>query len=337
MTTVQAYAVFQQGGPLQPFSFELAEIGCDEVDVDILYCGICHSDLSMLDNDWHMTQYPFVPGHEIVGRVAAVGSHVPELAVGQTVGVGWYSRSCLHCPQCLGGDQNLCLTAEGVMLGRHGGYATRVRAQWPWVTPLPAVLDPAAAGPMFCGGITVFNPIVQNNVRPIDRVGVVGIGGLGHLALQFLHAWGCEVTAFSTTPDKEAEARGLGADHFVPTRDAERLQALANSFDLILDTVNVALDWDLYIAMLKPRGRLHIVGAAPQVTASIFPMLGGQKSISGSPLGSPVTIARMLDFAARHKVAPLTETYPLSRVNEALDRLRSGQARYRVVLQNDLS
>ena len=335
-TTVKAYAATAPGGALAPFEYMLGGLGHDEVDIDVRYCGICHSDLSMLDNEWHMTAYPFVPGHEIVGTIAAVGEHVGHLQAGQAAGLGWFSGSCMHCHECMSGDHNLCATAEATMVGRHAGFANRVRAKWMWVTPLPEGIDAAKAGPLFCGGITVFNPIVQNGIRATDRVGVVGIGGLGHMALQFLDAWGCEVTAFSTSPAKEEEARSFGADHFVSTRDADALTALAGSFDMILVTINVELDWEAYLAALRPRGRLHVVGAVPQVSAGGFSLIGGQKSIGGSPLGSPAATAEMVRFAARHGIAPMTEHFRLSEVNGAMDRLRSGQARYRIVLENDL-
>lgn len=336
MKTVKAMAAKTPAGELKPFEYTLGELGPDAVDIDVEYCGICHSDLSMLDNDWHMTAYPFVPGHEVVGRIAEVGGAVTHLKVGQRVGVGWYSKSCMKCPQCMGGDHNLCPTAEATMVGRHGGFASRVRCSAEWATPLPDALDATKAGPLFCGGITVFNPLVQNNIRPTDRVGVVGIGGLGHMALLFLKGWGCEVTAFSTSQDKEMEARRLGAHHFVNTRDPEALKRLGSYFDMILVTVNVALPWDDYIGALRPKGRLHIVGAAPSVNATIFPMIGGQKSIGASPLGSPVTVATMLEFCGRHGIAPITEEFPLSRVNDAMEKLRNGSPRYRLVLRNDL-
>lgn len=337
MTTVKAYAATEAKGPLQPFQFELPELAPGEVDIAVKYCGICHSDLSMIDNDWHMTAYPLVPGHEVVGTIAAVGEGVTHLKPGQTVGLGWYSHSCMTCHQCMSGDHNLCTTAEATMVGRHGGYANRVRAHAEWVVPLPAGIDPRTAGPLFCGGITVFNPLLQNNVRPTDHVGVVGIGGLGHIALAFLRAWGCEVTAFSTSADKEEEARRLGAHNFVNTREPDALAKLAGAFNLILVTVNVPLDWDAYVAALRPRGKVHVVGAAPSVNATLFPMIAGQKSVGASPLGSPASTATMLDFAARHKIAPITEHFPLSKVNDALDRLKSNKARYRLVLENDLS
>lgn len=333
MPTVHAYAAANAGGRLEPYEYDLADgLHYDEVEIDIHYCGICHSDLSVLENAWGISQYPFIPGHEIVGRVAAVGEHVHHLHVGQWVGAGWFSRSCLTCDQCMGGNHNLCPSAEGIMMGRPGGFADKVRVQSPWVMPLPDGIERSDAGPLFCGGITVFNPIIQNDIRPTHRVGVIGIGGLGHLALRFLKAWGCEVTAFSTTADKEAEARAFGAHHFVATRDEAALQRLAGSFDMILDTVNAELPWDLYIQALAPKGKLHLVGAAQQVRATVFPMLSGQRSLGGSPLGSPATIRDMLRFAARHGIAPQTEHFPLAKVNEAMEHLKAGKPRYRIVL-----
>jgi alcohol/geraniol dehydrogenase (NADP+) len=233
------------------------------------------------------------------------------------------------------GYHNLCQTAEGTIVGRHGGFADRVRAHQNWAIPLPKNLNPATAGPLFCGGITVYNPIVQYNIKPSDRVGVIGIGGLGHLALKFLRAWGCDVTAFSNSPDKEAEAKEMGATEFVNSRDPQALKAVQNSFDVIISTVNVELDWEVYIAALRPKGRLHFVGVVPKnISFNVFSLIDPQKSVSGSPLGSPATVAQMLEFAARHQIEPITETYSFDRVNEALDRLRSGKARYRLILKH---
>ena len=334
--TIKAYAAHTPGGKLEPFEFDPGELGVDQVEIDISSCGICHSDLSMLNNDWQMTEYPLVPGHEIVGKIAAVGERVTHLKPGQSVGLGWFSNSCMTCSACMSGNHNLCPTAEGIIVGRHGGFANKVRAHNAWVIPLPEGINVATAGPLFCGGITVFNPIIQNNIQPTDRVGVVGIGGLGHMALRFLNAWGCEVTAFSTSPGKEAEARELGAHHFVSTHDGDALDKLANSLDMILVAVNVDLNWDGYINALRPKGKLHIVGAAPSVSATIFPLIIGQKSIGGSPLGSPATMATMLEFAARHGIGPVTETFPMSEVNDAMEKLRTGKPRFRLVLENDL-
>lgn len=330
---VKAYAVLEHGKPLQSYEFEFGALGPHEVEIEVESCGICHSDLSMIKNEWGMTNYPLVPGHEVAGRVRSVGSHVTMVKPGQAVGLGWFSKSCMTCPQCMGGDHNLCLTAEQTIVGRHGGFADKVRAHEAWCIPLPSGADMKAVGPLFCGGITVFNPIVQNNVSPMHRVGVVGIGGLGHMALQFLNAWGCHVTAFSSTPDKSAEARELGAHDVINSRSADELKAAANSFDMILVTVNVVLDWELYISMLRPRGVLHFVGAVPEIKVAAFPMILGQKSIKGSPLGSPETTRKMMEFAGRHGVKPMIEVFPMSEVNAAIDRLENGKPRYRVVLE----
>ncbi len=335
---IHAYAARTPGGALEPLDYDPGPLPEQAVEVQVEYCGICHSDLSMVNNEWGISQYPLVPGHEVVGVVAAVGAQVTTVQPGQRVGLGWFSHSCMHCEWCLAGEHNLCPTAEQTIVGRYGGFADRVRAHPEWLIPLPATLDPAQAGPLFCGGITVFNPIVQFNIQATDRVGVVGIGGLGHLALQFLRAWGCDVTAFSTNPDKEAAARELGATHFVHSRDPHALGQVANSLDFILSTVNADLDWGIYIQALRPKGRLHFVGVVPNaIRAFAFPLIAGQKSLSGSPLGSPATIRKMLDFAARHGIAPVTERFGFDQVNEAMAHLRAGKARYRLVLHQTSS
>lgn len=332
---IQAYAVRKAGGALEPFAYDPGELSSEQVEIDVEYCGICHSDLSMLNNDWEITEYPLVPGHEAVGKVAAIGSGVKTLKIGQRVGLGWFSGSCMHCEWCLSGDRNLCLTAEETIVGRHGAFANKVRSHYHWVVPLPEHIDIATAAPLFCGGITVFNPILQLNIKSTDKVGVIGIGGLGHLALQFLNAWGCDVTAFSSSPDKESEARQMGASHFIDSRDPQAIAKVENSYDVIISTVNADLNWNSYVAALRPRGKLHFVGAVPNpISTQVFPLIVGQKSISGSSLGSPVTVAQMLDFAVRHHIQPITETYSFEQVNEAIARLSSGKARYRVVLKH---
>jgi len=336
-TKFKAYAATAKGQPLKPFEFDPGPLGDEQVEIKVSHCGICHSDLSMLDNDWGMSKYPFVPGHEVVGTIVAAGDQVKRVKVGDRVGLGWYSGSCLSCPQCLAGDHNLCATGEQTIVGRHGGFADRVRTHWLWATPLPPALDPVKAGPLFCGGITVFNPIVQCGVQPTDRVGVIGIGGLGHLALQFLSKWGCEVVAFTSSDSKRDEAMKLGAHSTVSSRDSAQMQKLAGSLDFILVTANVTLDWPVIIGALKPKGRLHFVGAVLEpVPVAAFSLIGGQKSISGSPLGSPATTADMINFCARHGIAPIIEKFPMSKVNEALEHLRAGKARYRIVLEVDI-
>ena len=334
MSTVHAYAATSPSSPLTPYTYELPPIDPEHVDIRVEYCGICHSDLSMLRNEWGFSTYPLVPGHEVVGRVEAVGSSVKNLKVGDRVGLGWFSESCMTCPQCMGGDHNLCGSSESTIVGRHGGFADRVRAHWAWTVKIPDALSAASAGPLFCGGITVFSPIVEFHVRPTDRVGVIGAGGLGHLAIQFLNKWGCEVTAFSSTPDKVDELTKLGAHRVVHSRDCEALKAEAGRFDFIISTVAVPLEWMSYVAALAPKGRLHTVGAIPApVSLDAFPLIMGQRSFSGSPLGSPATTALMLEFCARHGIAPMVEEFPLSEVNKAIDRLENGSPRYRVVLK----
>jgi uncharacterized zinc-type alcohol dehydrogenase-like protein len=334
---IKAYAAPAKGAKLQPFEFDPGPLRDDQVEIKVAFCGLCHSDLSMIDNDFGWTAYPLVPGHEAVGTITAVGAGVKHLKPGQTAGLGWYSNSCMHCPQCMGGNHNLCPTVESTIIGRPGGFADRVRCQAAWAVPLPEKLEAAKAGPLFCAGITVFNPMTQFGVKPTDRVGVIGIGGLGHLALQFLNKWGCEVYAFTSSDSKKDEALKLGAHATINSRDPEQLKKVAGSLDFVISTVNVSLEWGLYLNTLTPKGRLHFVGVALSPLA-VMPveLLGGQKSISGSPLGSPATVSKMLEFCARHQIAPVTETFPMSRVNEALEHLRAGQARYRIVLVNDL-
>jgi len=335
--SIKAYAASDKGAKLQPFEFNPGPLGDEHVEIAVEYCGICHSDLSMLDNEWGMTKYPLVPGHEVTGRVVALGGKTKGLKIGQRVGLGWYSESCMACPQCLSGNHNLCLTGEQTIINRHGGFANRVRCHWVWAVPLPEPLAAESSGPLFCGGITVFNPILQCRVQPLDRVGVIGIGGLGHLALQFLNKWGCDVTAFTSSDSKRDEAQKLGAHHVVNSRDAGQLQKIAGSLDFVLCTANVSLPWDAIIGSLAPHGRLHFVGVVPEpIPVAAFSLIGGAKAISGSPLGSPFNTARMLDFSARHHISPTIETYPMSKVNEALDHLRAGKARYRIVLKNDI-
>lgn len=333
---IQAYASHDASGKLESFEYDPGVLPPDYVEIDVEYCGICHSDLSMLKNHWQMTSYPIVPGHEVTGKIAACGDWVKHLQIGQRVGLGWVSGSCMTCSHCMAGDHNLCQTAEQTIVGRFGGFANKVRCHAAWALPLPAGVDAAKAGPLFCGGITVFNPIVQFDVKPTERVGVIGIGGLGHMALQFLNKWGCEVTAFSSNDSKRDEAKRMGAHHVVNSRNDVELAAIAGSLDFILCTANVPLNWEAYIAALRPKGRLHVVGAVPEpIPVNVFSLLMGQKSISATPLGSPNTTARMLEFCSRHGIAPVTEEFPMSQVNDAMNHLESGQARYRIVLKND--
>ncbi len=334
---IKAYAANEAKGPFEPFSYDAGKLGSDEVAVAVEHCGICHSDLSMLNNDWGRTSYPFVGGHEGVGTIIWKGSAVKHLQLGQKVGVGWFAGSCMHCRECMSGHHNRCGRAEETIVGRHGAFASHVVCKSEWAIPLPASLDASKVGPLFCGGLTVFNPFIQNDIKPTQRVGVVGIGGLGHLALQFGKAWGCEVTAFSSSPDKGDEAKKLGAHKVVNSRDPDAVSKIEGTLDMVLVTINVGLDWQTYVNALRPGGVLHFVGAAPQAEFVPFQLIAGAKSISGSPLGSPATAGDMLEFCARHAIAPVTEHFKMSEINEAFEHLESGKARYRIVLDQDLN
>jgi alcohol/geraniol dehydrogenase (NADP+) len=336
MSTFHAYAATTPHSALQPFAFDPGELHPEEVEIKVSYCGICHSDVSMLDNEWGMSKFPFVPGHEAVGTVVALGEEAKGLKIGQRVGVGWSAYSCLSCHECLSGDHHLCANNQGTMVRRHGGFSDRLRVQWTWARPLPDALDPAKTGPLLCGGITVFAPFLQHNIPSTARVGVIGIGGLGHMALQFANKWGCEVHAFTTSDSKDKEARLLGAHYVHNTKHDGALKKIAGSLDLIISTINVPIDVPGLLETLAARGHLHVVGVILEpMKVPAFGLIMGQKSVSGSPTGSPTAIDRMLEFSARHSIAPITETFPMSRVNDALDHLRSGKARYRIVLAND--
>ena len=330
---IKAYAAQEAGATLTPYEFEPGELKNDEVEIKVNYCGICHSDISMIDNDWGMSSYPLVAGHEVIGEVIDIGTDVKGFTVGQSVGVGWISGYCEQCDQCHVGDENLCSDLTGTIVNHHGGFADKIRAQANSVIPLPEGINLKTAGPLLCGGITVFNPLLQFNIKPTDKVAVIGIGGLGHMALQFLKAWGCEITAF-TSESKKQEALDLGAHHAINSRDDNELAQAEGRFDMILSTVNVKLDWNLFLTKLKPRGRLVFVGAtlAP-LDINVINLTEGQKTISGSDTGSFQTMTKMLKFAQQHQIQPVIEVLPFDQINEGIEKLRSGDVRYRIVLE----
>jgi uncharacterized zinc-type alcohol dehydrogenase-like protein len=328
---VQAYAAFEPQDSLKPYQFEFPELGDQEVEIKVLYSGLCHSDLSMLDNDWKQTQYPFVPGHEVIGEVVKFGRNVKNLHVGQYVGLGWQSNHCQVCQPCIAGKTNLCRQSEATIVGRHGGFASHVRAQWQWVIPLPENMDIVSAGPLLCGGVTVFTPLLQHGIQGIHHVGVIGIGGLGHIAIQIYKAWGCKVTAFSSSPSKFDEIKALGADQVLNSTALDQIQD--QSFDLIVDTVNVPLDWANYARLLAPEGKFHVVGLVLEpIAISSLHLIDKQASFTGSPTGSPLALHQLLEFCHRHQIKPLIEEFPISQVNHAIEKLRQGKLRYRAVL-----
>jgi uncharacterized zinc-type alcohol dehydrogenase-like protein len=335
MAQIQGLAVHAAGAELLPYRYDPGKLGPREVEIAITHCGICHSDLHLISNDWGISHYPFIPGHEIVGSVAAVGDEVRSLEVGQRVGLGWQSNSCGECEWCSRGMENLCPKAEGTCVHRHGGYAERVRANARFVIQIPEALESECAAPLLCGGITVYNPLRTYGVNPSSRVGIVGIGGLGHIAIQFARVFGAEVTAFSTSAGKEEEVRALGAHRFVNSRESKALKEVAGSLDFILSTVNADQDWGTYVQALRPTGTLCFVGVPPSpVAVHAFPLISGLRSITGNPTGSPYRIREMLDVAARHGVKAQTERFPMARANEAIEKVKKNKVRYRAVLAN---
>ena len=327
-----AYAAHARKGPLRPFVYEPAPLGPADVELRITHCGICHSDVHLVDGDWGVGSYPMVPGHEIVGTVTALGAEVRSVEAGQRVGVGWQRGACLACEACSRGEENLCPGNVATCVGNHGGFADSIRVDGRFAFPIPDGLASENAAPLLCGGITVYSPL-RRWVKPSMRVGVVGIGGLGHLALQFARAMGCEVTAISSSPDKEAEARGFGAHRFLATRAENALRPAAGTLDFLLSTVFVGQDWAGLLAALRPNGVLCFVGApAEPLKLQVGKLLDGQKTVTASDTGGRPGFREMLAFAARHGVAAKTQVRPLSEADAALGDVRQGRARYRIVL-----
>jgi alcohol/geraniol dehydrogenase (NADP+) len=336
MKKIRAWACQAPKERLSMYEYDPGELLADEVEIEVSYCGLCHSDLSNIDNDWGVASYPLVPGHEVIGRVVAVGKNVKNVQKGQLVGVGWFAESCSSCRQCIAGRQNLCPTAHATIIDHFGGFAERVRAEWQWVFPIPDGVDPGSAGPLLCAGITVFAPFLIHGIKPVSHVGVVGLGGLGHLAIKFARSWGCEVTAFTHSPAKFQEAKRLGAHQVVSSTDKGELGRMNGKLDMLLIAVNVSLDWQALIETLAPQGVLHVVGVVEKpIPVMAIQLISNELKVAGSPSGSPDQMLSMLEFAARHQIRPEVEHFPMSRVNDAIDHLRAGKPKYRVVLEND--
>jgi alcohol/geraniol dehydrogenase (NADP+) len=335
MALIHGLAAHAAGAELLPYKYDPGELKPDEVEVAVTHCGIGYSDLNLINNDWGISQYPFIPGHEIIGTVVDVGSAVKTFKPDQRVGIGWQSNSCGTCEWCLQGKENLCAESEATSVHRNGGFAGAVRANARFVIPIPEKLNSENAAPLLCAGVTVYNPMRSLGVNPSSRVGIIGIGGLGHIAVQFARAFGAEVTAFSTSSAKEEEAFELGAHNFVNTQESKALKQVAGSFDVILSTINTAQDWMAYITALRPTGTLCFVGI-PQEPAAITPfsLIAGTKSITGTPGGSPRVLREMLDVAARHGVQAKTESFAMHRANEAIAKVKRNAMRYRAVLTN---
>jgi len=335
MSEIHGLAVHAAGAHLLPYKYDPGKLTANEVEVKISHCGVCHSDVHLIDNDWGISKYPFIPGHEIVGTVTAVGTAVTSLKVGDRVGIGWQADSCGVCEWCRQGEEHLCAKSQPTCVGRNGGYADSIRVNWRFAIPVPEALESENVAPLLCGGITVYAPLRNHGVRPSSRVGIIGIGGLGHMGIQFARAFGAEVTAFSTSPTKEEEARKLGAHHFINTRDTGSMKKVGGSFDFLLSTVNAEIDVQAYLNALRPKGMFCFVGVPPGAVAlQLFPLIAGQRAISGSPTGSPHDLSEMLDVAARHGVKAVTERFAMDKANEAVARVKKNQVRYRAVLAN---
>jgi alcohol dehydrogenase (NADP+) len=341
MKTV-GYAAQSVASALTPFKFERRELRPDDVALEILYCGVCHSDLHQVRNDWGVAKYPVVPGHEIIGRVTAVGAQVKQFKVGQSVAVGCMVDSCQHCDQCKKDQEMYCREGfVGTYLGTDrttgettlGGYSKHVVVRDKFVMRMPEGLDPAKAGPLLCAGITTYSPLRTWNVGPGSRVGVVGLGGLGHMAVKLASAMGAQVTVMSRSRGKDKDALALGADRVLVTSDEAAVAASANSFDLIIDTIPTKHDVNPYISLLDVDGTLVLVGqVGPVDEPQTFPMIFGRRRIAGSLIGGVAQTQELLDFCARKNILPEVEMIRIDQINEAFDRMERSDVRYRFVI-----
>ena len=326
---IHGYAALHQKAPLSPFSYDAPALGPTDILIRITHSGLCYTDVYMIDNAWNRSTYPLLPGHEIVGIVVQKGSQA-ACNLGDRVGVSWVRSSCLACPECLQGETNVCQNKTGIYnKGRFGGFADHVIADSRFSFLIPHNLDSAHAAPLLCAGATVYAPAVRHRLQPRQSVGVIGIGGLGHLALQFYCAMGCIVSAISSTAAKEAEAKRFGAEHFYTFKDPPKpLQ-----FDFLLCTADADLDWNALLSWLRPNGILCLV-SRPLQGLRIDPayLVSTQRTICGSNNASRSVLAEMLSFAARHGIKPQIELMPMSKINEALEKIRRNQVRYRIVL-----
>ena len=342
MTKTKGYAAQNATAAIGPFEFERRTPGVTDVQIEILFCGVCHSDIHQARDEWGGSIYPMVPGHEIIGRVTAVGSDVTKFAVGDLAGVGCMVGSCQDCESCRIGLEQYCDRGQTVVTynGRYpdgtptyGGYSSSIVVDETFTLRISPKLDLAATAPLLCAGITTYSPMKHWNVQAGQKVGVVGLGGLGHMALKFAHSFGAHVTQFTTSPGKEADARRLGADEVVLTRDPEALKPLANTFDFIIDTVSAEHDLNMFLALLKRDGNMVLVGA-PENPAPVaaFSLLARRRSLAGSGIGGIAETQEMLDYCAEHSIVSDIEMIPISKINDAYDRMLKNDVKYRFVI-----
>lgn len=336
------YAAYSGKTPLERFAFERREVGGSDVAIDILYCGVCHSDLHMIHNDWQMSTYPMVPGHEIIGRVTKVGEKVKKYNVGDLVGVGCLVDSCQTCSSCHSHEEQFCENGFTLTYGSadkqlggftYGGYSKYIVVKEAFVLKVDESLDPAAAAPLLCAGITTYEPLKKANIKQGSKVGIVGLGGLGHMAVKIAAAMGAHVTVFTTSANKIAAAKQLGATDAVLTTDSKAMANLENQYDFILDTVSAKHDINPYLHVLKRDGTCTLVGLpAEPMEVSMFPMVFKRLQVSGSLIGGLQKTQEMLDFCAKHNITADIELIRMDEINEALDRLTKGDVRYRFVI-----
>ncbi|RIV18987.1 NAD(P)-dependent alcohol dehydrogenase [Fibrisoma montanum] len=342
MIAAKGYAAQTNDSSLAPWNFQRREVGPHDVQFDILYCGVCHSDLHQIKDDWGGSIFPMVPGHEIVGRVVAVGAQVTRFNVGDLAGTGCMVDSCRTCTSCQQGLEQYCLngnsqTYNGLEQDRktptYGGYSNTIVVNEDFVLHIPETLDLAATAPLLCAGITTYSPLRHWQVGPGHKLAVLGLGGLGHMGVKFGVAFGADVTVLSTSAAKEADAKKLGAHHFVVTSDPAQLEAVKGQFDFILDTVSAEHDYMQYLALLKVDG-VHICVGAPPTPAAIqaLSLIIGRKSIAGSSIGSIAETQEMLDFCAETGIVSDIETIAIRDIHQAYDRMLKGDVRYRFVI-----
>ncbi len=336
------FAAQSAGATLGPYSFERRDLRPDDVAIEILYCGVCHSDLHQARNDWGWSTYPMVPGHEIVGRVIDIGQGVTRHRVGDAVAVGCMVDSCRRCDQCRKGFEQFCRAGNTQTYNdrdrqtgapTHGGYARHVVVAEDFVVRVPDGLDLSHAAPLLCAGITTYSPLRQWQVGPGSRVGVVGLGGLGHMAVKLAAALGADVTVLSRSADKRADALALGADRLLVSGDAAAMAAAASSLDLIIDTVPVRHDLTPYLPLLDVDGTLVLVGQIGQLAEpSTVPLVLGRRRIAGSPIGGIRETQEMLDFCGRRNILPEVEMIRMDQINHAFDRIERADVRDRFVI-----
>ena len=341
MRTVNAYAAVSATEPLVPTTIERRDVGADDVLIAIRYAGICHSDIHTVRGEWGQIAYPQVVGHEIVGEVVEVGSNVTRHAVGDRVGVGCMVNSCGECDECKAGDEHLCergnvgtytsVDVDGTIT--QGGYSTHIVVNEKFVLRVPESIPYEKAAPLLCAGITTYSPLARWGAGEGKKVAVVGMGGLGHMAVKFAVAMGCEVTVLSRTDAKAADSLEFGATRHVATAEEGALASLKRSFDLIINTISAPFDVDAYLRTLRPHGALVNVGLPPEaLSLHVGTLIGGGKSFSGSNIGSIKETQEMLDFCAEHGIAPETELISAEQINEAYERVVAGDVRYRFVI-----